>query len=175
MNTYCTYLTIYQGNKLPPFYIGFSTVDNVNGGYHGSVLSKRYKDIWLRELKHHSELFQTKILTTHDTLKDAQERERSFQRAMNVVKNPLYINMAIGRYYDNTGFTPWNKGRKASPEECEKNRIAKLGNKWCTGHKHTPESIEKMRQAKLGNKFALGRKHTPAAIEKIRQARLRII
>lgn len=29
---YCTYLTIYTGNKLPPFYIGSTSIKN-NGSY----------------------------------------------------------------------------------------------------------------------------------------------
>jgi hypothetical protein len=48
---YCTYLTIYSGNKLPPFYIGSTSVNRISNGYHGSVSSKRYKSIWLEELK----------------------------------------------------------------------------------------------------------------------------
>lgn len=32
---YCTYLTSYFGNKLPPFYIGYTTVANINRGYRG--------------------------------------------------------------------------------------------------------------------------------------------
>lgn len=90
---YCTYLTIYKGNKLPPFYIGSSTVKNVESGYHGSVVSKKYKSIWNSELKKHPNLFKTKILSLHETGEEAREKELKFQRELNVVESTLYINM----------------------------------------------------------------------------------
>jgi hypothetical protein len=37
---YCVYLTIYKGNNLPPFYIGSTSIDKIDGGYHGSVMSE---------------------------------------------------------------------------------------------------------------------------------------
>ena len=55
---YCTYLTVYTGNKLPPFYIGSTSVDNISKGYRGSVLSKNYKSIWKQELHSHPDLFK---------------------------------------------------------------------------------------------------------------------
>lgn len=46
-NLYCTYLTVYKGNKLPPFYIGYTSVDNIlNKSYRGSPESKKYKSVW---------------------------------------------------------------------------------------------------------------------------------
>ena len=47
---YCTYLTIYSGNKLPTFYIGSTSVEKIEQGYRGSVSSKRYQSIWEKEL-----------------------------------------------------------------------------------------------------------------------------
>lgn len=32
---YCTYITFYRGSKLPPFYIGHSTIKKVEKGYRG--------------------------------------------------------------------------------------------------------------------------------------------
>ena len=60
---YCTYLTVYTGNKLPLFYIGSSTVDKVNKGYHGSVKSKKYKQTWEEELTNNPSRFKTIILS----------------------------------------------------------------------------------------------------------------
>ena len=31
---YCVYLTIYTGNKLPPFYIGSTSLKKINKGYN---------------------------------------------------------------------------------------------------------------------------------------------
>ena len=36
---YCVYLTIYRGNKLPPFYIGYSSINKIKAGY----INKRMK------------------------------------------------------------------------------------------------------------------------------------
>jgi hypothetical protein len=92
---YCTYLTVYSGNKLPPFYIGSTSIENINKGYHGSVKSKKYKEIWKSELKNNSNLFKTKILTTHNTREEALEKEKFFHQKLDVVKSPLYVNRAI--------------------------------------------------------------------------------
>lgn len=93
---YCTYLTTYRGTKMPMFYIGRSSVKNVQNGYHGSVSSKLYKQIWLEELEQNPHLFETKILTVHSTKKEAAEQEEYFHKKHQVHKNPLYINQATG-------------------------------------------------------------------------------
>jgi hypothetical protein len=81
---------------MPPFYIGRSSVKNVQKGYHGTVSSKLYKQIWLNELEHNPHLFETKILTTHATKKEAAEQEEYFHKKHQVHKNLLYINQATG-------------------------------------------------------------------------------
>jgi hypothetical protein len=91
---YCTYLTIYSGNKLPPFYIGSSSVDRVNSGYHGTVTSKKYKSIWLEEQRLNPTAFKTIVLTKHNTRKEAIEKELFFQKSLNVVKSTMYINQS---------------------------------------------------------------------------------
>lgn len=111
MGNNCVYLTIYKGNKLPMFYIGSSTVDKVNNGYHGSVCSKKYKSIWKNEIKNNPDLFITKILKIFNDRKSASLYEESLQRKLNVVVSPMYINEG----YCSTNFTdpnipPWNKG-----------------------------------------------------------------
>lgn len=97
MTTYCTYLTIYSGNKLPPFYIGSSSIARINKGYRGSVLSKVYKETWKNELLTNPHLFKTKVLTTHNDRKEATIREKSLQKSLSVVKNPLYINRSYAQ------------------------------------------------------------------------------
>lgn len=94
-NIYCTYLTIYSGNKLPPFYIGSSTISKINNGYHGSVKSKKYRDIWEKELAQNPSVFKTIKLTTHSTRQEALLREASFQKSLKVVNSCMYINESI--------------------------------------------------------------------------------
>ena len=103
MNIYCTYLTIYCGNKLPPFYIGSTSIIKVDSGYHGSVKSKKYKDIWESELVENAKLFKTIILTKHHERKDATKRECLFQNSLKVVTSPMYINQAIAQKNFTTG------------------------------------------------------------------------
>ena len=92
---YCTYLTLYRGNKLPPFYIGSSSIKRVKNGYHGSVQSRKYNNIWKAELKNNPNLFETVIISTHFTREDALNKEYKLQKQLNVVSSPLYINLSI--------------------------------------------------------------------------------
>ncbi len=99
MKPYCVYLTIYRGNKnkMPPFYIGSSSVDKINTGYHGSVSSKMWKEIWESEIKDNPHLFESKIICTYNTRQEATDKEYKFHKYLNVVKNPLYINQAMAK------------------------------------------------------------------------------
>jgi hypothetical protein len=96
MKTYCVYLTVYRGSLLPPFYIGYSSVDKVENGYNGSVSSKTFKEAWALERKQNRHLFSTKIIKTFESSSAAREYEEKVQRHLKVHKNPLYINMSIG-------------------------------------------------------------------------------
>lgn len=101
---YCTYLTIYSGNKLPPFYIGSSSVYKIQcKNYHGSVSSYRYKSIWKSELRLNPQLFKTKIITTHNTRAEATAKELSFQCSLNVVNSMLYMNEALAKLHGSHG------------------------------------------------------------------------
>ncbi len=95
MKPYCVYLTIYLGNKMPPFYIGSTSVDKINNGYHGSVSSKMWKETWWSEIKYNPHLFESKIICLHETRQEATDKEYKLQKQLNVVKNPLYINQAF--------------------------------------------------------------------------------
>lgn len=168
---YCVYLTIYSGNNLPPFYIGYTTVDKIiNKNYHGTVASKKYKKIWKQELVNNPHLFKTVILSTYDTMVDAKIRETKLQKYVNAAKNPLYINQHIqGETYciDRTGMrhttetlakiqqtkrergTPGpNKGRKLSKEWRENIRKASP----FKGKKRSRESVEKSANSRRGMK-----------------------
>ena len=137
---YCTYLTIYSGNLLPPFYIGYTTIENIKAGYHGTVCSKRYEAIWKSELRFNPHLFKTHILTVHESMSDAKDREYRFLKALMVHKNPMYINTAImGKsfYFDRTG----TRATLEQRENMSKARIGRL---------HTEESKLKISNTKKG-------------------------
>jgi len=142
MSIYCVYLTIYKGNKLPPFYIGSSSVEKVNNGYHGSVCSKQFKEVWKHEIKHNPGLFSTKIISTHSDRKEATLKERVFQKKVNAVRNPLYINQSFAAY---DSFTDRNQQGKNNPMY---GTSRKGKDNPFYGQKHSEDALAKMRGRK---------------------------
>jgi len=153
---YCTYLTVYTGNTLPPFYIGSTSIDNINKGYRGSVASKNYKSIWKQELYDHPDLFKTIILTRHETREDALIREQSFHFALNVKISSLHINSAIAvtnNYDFNKGEFHHNYGRKSSRETSAKlSRLVSGKNNPFYNKHHTEESKKLIGSYHIGPK-----------------------
>lgn len=160
---YCVYLTVYRGNKLPPFYIGSSSVSKVDNGYRGSVSSARYKKIWKHELKNNPDRFKTKIIKTFVTRQDALDWEYKIQKKLAVVDNQLYCNLwyACGIFgYQNSGKNHpfygkklWDeknpnpfKGKKHSEQT---KAIISRKNK---GRKATQEMKAKMSEQRKGKK-----------------------
>ena len=80
-------------------YIGKSSDSSkvVTQQYHGSVSSKKYHKIWKEELQNNPHLFRSFIISHHDTEEELDAQEIKLQTKLNVVKNPLYVNMCIGR------------------------------------------------------------------------------
>lgn len=89
---FCTYIVTYFGNKMPPFYIGSTSVSNIKKGYLGSVSSKKYKDIWLSEILNNKSLFKIRIVSLHKDRLTAYKKEEYLQRKLKVMNNDLYIN-----------------------------------------------------------------------------------
>lgn len=133
---FCVYLTIYSGNKLPPFYIGSSSIKKVKSGYHGSPTSRKYGEIFHKELNNNPNLFKTIILYKFYSRKNATYHERLLQIQFNVVKSDQFINMSLAKYNgcfgmdtsgeNNRGFglkgeKHWNYGKKRT-DEWKKNR-----------------------------------------------------
>lgn len=161
MPIYCTYITLYHGKKLPPFYLGSSSVKKISEGYHGSVCSKQFKEVWKDEIKSNPDLFTTRILTTHSDRKDATLREHQLQMALRVVKNPLYINQS---YAAHDSFSDRDQTGKNNPMHGSH----RAGNKNpFYGRTHSDETKQKMRgrkcteeNKKLYRKLKVGTKMT---------------
>lgn len=117
---FVTYLTIYDGNLLPPFYIGSTSFRKYEKGYRGSVLSKKYKSIWDLELKDNPQLFDTIILTEHKTRKEAVAQELKYQKQNDIINNSKFINMAFAS-------RNFGGGLSLSPEHKVKLSLANLG------------------------------------------------
>lgn len=138
---YCVYITIYSGTRLPPFYIGSTSLKRIDKGYKGSVMSKEYKDIWYSELKLYPNKFKLKILSVHENRKDAYIKEEKFHRALKVNENPLYSNRAIA--VANGTFGGGFSGRKHTKDELKKMSDANKGKPrpWQRGKKRPEHSI----------------------------------
>lgn len=143
---FCVYLTIYSGNKLPPFYVGSSSVDKVMRGYKGSVSSRRYKATWRSELKNNPHLFKTSVVKTFKTRELALEWENKIQKKLNVVENPLYCNLWYA-----CGIFGYSNGGKAHPFYGKKLWTNDNPNPF-KGRKHTSETKAKISAANKGRK-----------------------
>ena len=159
---YCTYLTIYLGNKLPMFYIGFTRTEKIAKGYHGTVTSKKYSKIWKEELTTRPELFKTQILTHHSIMRDAKEKETFLQQYFNVATNSMYINA----YVQGQHFCVDRTGIKHTPEACAKIKAARQGRS--PVKKGTTLTIE--HKQKIAASLA-GIPRPPEVIEKIANSR----
>ena len=146
-NYFCVYLTIYRGNKLPPFYIGSSSIQNINNGYKGSVQSKKYKQIWRKELKENHHLFVIKIVSIHKTRTEALIKEDFLQRTLNVVSSPLYINLSFAQKDGCFGLKPLHKRNPVSEKGKENMKLGWIKRKennftsWNKGLKNDPRCI----------------------------------
>jgi hypothetical protein len=56
-----------------------------------------YKELWNQEIKINPHLFKTRIISTHDSSKEARDKELKFHRHLNVVKSDMYINRALAK------------------------------------------------------------------------------
>jgi hypothetical protein len=179
---YCVYLTTYFGNKLPPFYIGSTTTNKINNGYHGSVSSQKYKSIWNEELTNNPHLFKTKAISYHTNRLEAFNKEEKLQKQLNVVQSDLYINQAMAnKSFNNYGLKfgeqtsmkhklarsgkpTWNKGKKC-PQISKALKGITPWNKGKTGI-YSKESKQKMSEAR---KLMVGQyNHSSETKEKIR-------
>lgn len=96
MPIYRVYVTLYLGNKLPPFYIGSTAQKRLEAGYRGSVRSKRYARIWNDELRKNPHLFKTQWLSKRFRSRaNALAAERRLQLQLNVVKSEMYVNQSV--------------------------------------------------------------------------------
>lgn len=162
---YCTYLTFYSGNKLPPYYIGSTSISKIQNGYRGSVISNKYKSIWNSELKYNPHLFKTTILTVHVDRQGAFDKELYFQESLRVVASPLYINMAYARKNGHFGYG--EKGRPKSEKQKQQISESKMGNQYWVGKHHTEETKQKLSRVNKGKKLA------PEVIEKMVNTRMK--
>ena len=156
-NIYCVYLTIYRGNKLPPFYIGSSSIDRItHGGYHGTVVSKEYKAIWNAELKKNSHLFRTVIISEHSDRESALQKECKLQKCVGIPRNKLYVNRSIANTngffgMDVSGENNPMYGRTHTLEARSKiAESAKLQTPPMEGKRHTEQSKKAMSESKTG-------------------------
>ena len=148
---YCTYLTRYSGTRLPPFYIGSTSLERLSRGYRGSASSKEYREIWKRCLVEEPELFSTEVLKVFDTRKEAFEEECKLQEELDAIASPLYINKSYARkggYFGVPKRGPENHsfGKVTSPEVAAKISAALVGRKKSEATKQKMRLARKLRK-----------------------------
>lgn len=109
---YCVYLIAYNGNKLPKYYVGSSSIKKIQNGYKGSVSSKEWKLLWKFEIKEHPELFNVSIISEHKTRIEALNAELQYQLKHNVVDSKDWINKSLSQP---NGFFGMNVSGKNNP------------------------------------------------------------
>jgi hypothetical protein len=100
---YCVYITLYKGTIMPSKYIGSSSIKRIKKGYRGSVCSAKWKLCWNDELKNNPDLFETKIVSEHQTRKEAIDEELRLQKLYGVVRSPFWINEAYAQVHGYAG------------------------------------------------------------------------
>jgi len=187
---YCTYLTVYRGNKMPPFYIGYARKSRLDKGYRGSVSSKQYKEIWKTELAQNPHLFRTFVIGQHATKDEAIKRERYFHLRLNVLGD-MYINQSIttdtffvaNRTQEHTkAIIESRRGYKHSNDTKAKISSSKTGQVYLDrrGIEMPDETKEKISQRLKGRKLSkstrekmsqsrTGSKHSDETIQKMRK------
>ena len=169
MSIYCTYLTVYKGNKLPCFYIGSSSIARVENGYVGSVTSKKYSKTWKHEVKHNRHLFDTKIISRHSSRQEAFEKELSLQLELNVQKNPLYVN--LGYAQPNGCYGLGLSGKDHWSKQPGKIHNAKTNHpRGMLSKKHSESRSKYMSEIQMGEKnHFYSKSHSDETIEAIRK------
>lgn len=154
---FVVYKTIYNGTKLPRYYIGSTTLKRASSGkYFGSVKSKKYKAIFKKELLENRNLFSLKILSYHTTRSEALNEELRLQVKYNVVKSPEYFNESLAK--KNGYFGRIIKG-EAHPN---------YGNNKRTGTKHSEETKRKISLAHIGMQYGQETKNKLSELAKQR-------
>lgn len=130
MGKYVVYLVTYNGDKLPKYYIGSTSIEKINNGYLGSVKSKKWKTIFEKEVKNNRELFNLEILSYHKTREDALLEEYRIQKEKNVVKSLEFFNESLANI---NGFFGRDVSGKVNPMFGRKNEVIAINVK--TGEK----------------------------------------
>ena len=189
---YAVYLTIYYGDKLPPFYIGSSSIKKIQNGYCGSIRSKKYKILFYEEIKKNKHLFEVIIISTHNTRSEAIDFELELQKSFDVVKSNNFfnesfasINGMFGRDVSGSnnpmyGKTHTEKTKKILSEKrgnCKRFEITdEFRNKVSNIHKGkitSDETKQKISETKKGMISTFkGKKHSEETKEKLRKENL---
>lgn len=86
------YKTTYHGDKIPRYYIGSTSLAKIESGYKGSVVSKKWRDVFKEEIKNNPDLFDVEVLTFHETREGALLKELELHLEYDVVKSPEFFN-----------------------------------------------------------------------------------
>ena len=192
---YCVYMSVFKVEGRWMKYIGSSSVSRVQGGYRGSISSRKWKDVIVDCQS------MTRVISTWSSREDAMVEELRVQRQYDVVSSDRFLNESFaipngffGRDVsssNNPMFGRSRTGEKRSEATCrnisegvksffdtvegqveiERRRERMLINNPMTGKHHTVETIDKMSSAKRGsNNPMFGRTHSEESKREISDA-----
>lgn len=124
------YLTMYKGTKLPKWYIGSTNINKINKGYHGSVASEEWSELFKQEEKNNPHLFKTRVLSFHNTRDEALNEEFRVQQIHDAPRNKKYINKAFAFSFiggDTSKYIDYSKTGDKISESILKTNIKKYG------------------------------------------------
>jgi hypothetical protein len=159
---YVVYLTHYQGNLLPPFYIGSTIKLKILKGYNGTVTSKKYKSIWNQERRDNPHLFKTEVLSYHATDTEARSREESLQRFYDAPNNPAFINLSLAnKKFGGTGSNSPPFGTHPTSDLIQRRMAHCKGNTYAKGSVKSPELRQQISEKLKGRPSHRKGKHLP--------------
>jgi len=188
---YVTYLTVYSGEKLPPYYIGSTTQEKIANGYCGSVVSKRFSETFKTEQKENGNLFNVVILSEHNSRNEALEMELFLHRFFDVVRSKFFFNESyacidgcFGRNVAGVNNPMFGKKQTENTKELISNKRGhnkrydatdkhrKITSETHKGKIVSDETRKKLSEAKIGkylgeNGSFYGRKHSDDTKKKI--------
>ena len=167
---YCTYLTIYSGDKLPKRYLGSTSLKKIKKGYRGSVASEDYRELWEDELRDNPQLFKTRVLNIHYTREEATRKELELHQKYQVVKNENFVNKALakpngffGRDVSGQKNPMYGRSRKGETHKGGEN-ISKALVDWYSSEEGKAKKLKSSRRLKENNPAK-----DPLIMEKIKE------
>lgn len=140
---WAVYLIEYSGEDLPRFYVGFvRTIRLIEEGYHGSLTSQRWAELWHSTWQSNPELFKRTVLITTDEMSEASDIETRILDRYDARHNDLFANMT-------NGFGGWALMKHTEKTKAKMSQTLK-GNTFRRGKKTSEEGRRRQSESLRG-------------------------